>query len=161
MIRLLADHGWTNVFIERLWRSLKYEDVHLKGYADGREARTGISAWISFYNGKRPHQALGHRTPMAVWRAGVMGSLAATQSTCRCAWTTLAPRPHAHRSTRATAFRGVKGKDNGAVASNQDRCSCGPTDRVHLKAQLQPPTPGRPASAAEPTPRETVVRNAG
>jgi hypothetical protein len=72
-----AGGSWLdNVFIERLWRSLKYEDVHLKGYADGREARTGISAWISFYNGKRPHQALGHRTPMAVWRAGVMGSLA-------------------------------------------------------------------------------------
>src|SRR5688572_24795520 len=39
-----------NVFIERLWRSLKYEDVYLKGYADGREARAGIAAWIAFYN---------------------------------------------------------------------------------------------------------------
>jgi putative transposase len=65
-----------NVFIERLWRSLKYEEVYLKAYADGREARAGISAWISFYNGKRPHQALGHRTPMAVWRDGIVGLLA-------------------------------------------------------------------------------------
>lgn len=65
-----------NVFIERLWRSLKYEEVHLKGYADGREAWAGISAWISFYNGRRPHQALGDRAPMAVWRAGVTGPLA-------------------------------------------------------------------------------------
>jgi putative transposase len=65
-----------NIFIERLWRSLKYEEVHLKAYADGREARAGISAWISFYNGKRPHQALGHRAPIAVWRAGVTGPLA-------------------------------------------------------------------------------------
>jgi len=39
-----------NVFIERLWRSLKYEDIYLKGYADGREARAGIGAWIAFYN---------------------------------------------------------------------------------------------------------------
>ena len=39
-----------NVFIERLWRSLKYEDVYLKGYADGREARAGIAAWIALYN---------------------------------------------------------------------------------------------------------------
>jgi putative transposase len=39
-----------NVFIERLWRSLKHEDVYLKGYADGREARAGIAAWIAFYN---------------------------------------------------------------------------------------------------------------
>jgi putative transposase len=67
-----------NVFIERLWRSLKYEEVYLKGYADGREARAGIGAWIAFYNQRRPHQALGHRTPLAVWRAGVTGALGAT-----------------------------------------------------------------------------------
>ncbi len=52
------------MFIERLWRSLKYEDIYLKGYVDGREARTGISLWMAFYNGRRPHQALGNRTPM-------------------------------------------------------------------------------------------------
>ena len=60
-----------NVFIERLWRSLKHEDIYLKGYADGREARAGIASWIAFY--KRPHHALGQRTPMAVWRAGITG----------------------------------------------------------------------------------------
>lgn len=59
-----------NVFIERLWRSLKHEDVYLKGYADGREAHAGIASWIAFYNGQRPHQALGGRTPMTVWREG-------------------------------------------------------------------------------------------
>jgi len=64
-----------NVFIERLWRSLKYEDVYLKGYADGREARQGIGAWIAFYNARRPHQALGDRPPMAVWRAGMTGPI--------------------------------------------------------------------------------------
>jgi putative transposase len=64
-----------NVMIERLWRSLKYEEVYLKGYAGGREARAGIAAWISFYNGRRPHQALGDRTPMQVWRAGAAGAL--------------------------------------------------------------------------------------
>jgi putative transposase len=64
-----------NVFIERLWRSLKHEDVYLKGYADGREARAGIGSWIAFYNLQRPHQALGNRTPMAVWRDGVTGAL--------------------------------------------------------------------------------------
>lgn len=60
-----------NVFIERLWRSLKYEDIYLKGYADGREARAGIGEWIEFYNEIRPHAALGGKTPMAVWRAAV------------------------------------------------------------------------------------------
>jgi putative transposase len=59
-----------NVFIERVWRSLKYEDVYLKGYADGREAKAGISDWIIFYNERRLHQALGYRVPMAVWREG-------------------------------------------------------------------------------------------
>jgi putative transposase len=64
-----------NVFIERLWRSLKYEDVYLKGYADGEEAKAGIAKWIGFYNNLRPHQALNNRTPMAVWRDGVIGAL--------------------------------------------------------------------------------------
>jgi len=59
-----------NVFIERLWRSLKYEDIYLKAYADGREAKAGIAAWITFYNEQRFHQALGHRAPMLVWREG-------------------------------------------------------------------------------------------
>jgi len=67
-----------NVFIERLWRSLKYEDIYLKGYADGREARIGIGLWMTFYNSCRPHQALASRTPMAVWRAGVTGALGDT-----------------------------------------------------------------------------------
>jgi putative transposase len=59
-----------NVFIERLWRSLKHEDVYLKGYADGVEAKRGIASWIDFYNHERPHRALGLRAPMAVWREG-------------------------------------------------------------------------------------------
>ena len=76
-VRISMDgRGWwmDNVFIERLWRSLKYEDIYLKGYTDGREARTGI-AWIAFYNLQRPHQALENRTPMAVWRAGASGTI--------------------------------------------------------------------------------------
>lgn len=55
-----------NVFIERLWRSLKHADIYLKHYADGREAKAGISAWIDFYNTKRFHRPLRNRTPMAV-----------------------------------------------------------------------------------------------
>ena len=60
-----------NIFIERLWRSIKYEEVHLKAYADGREARAGIGYWIDFYNHRRPHQAMDNQRPMAVWREGV------------------------------------------------------------------------------------------
>jgi putative transposase len=60
-----------NIFIERLWRSIKYEEIHLKAYADGREARAGIDSWMTFYNSRRPHQAMNNQMPMAVWRAGM------------------------------------------------------------------------------------------
>jgi putative transposase len=56
-----------NIFIERLWRSLKYEEVFLKAYGSVMEARRGIGGWISFYNEERPHQALGDRTPRGVF----------------------------------------------------------------------------------------------
>ena len=59
-----------NVFIERVWRSLKYEDIYLRGYADGREAKAGIAEYFAFYNEQRLHQALGYRAPMAAWREG-------------------------------------------------------------------------------------------
>src|SRR5476651_1808883 len=51
-----------NIFIERLWRSLKYEEVYIKAYGSVAEARQGIGGWLGFYNEKRPHQALGYRT---------------------------------------------------------------------------------------------------
>jgi putative transposase len=60
-----------NVFVERRWRSLKYEEVHLKAYANGLEARIGIGQWFRFYNDSRPHQALGYKTPAASWAAEV------------------------------------------------------------------------------------------
>jgi len=56
-----------NIFIERLWRSLKYEEVFIKAYASVAEARQGIGGWLAFYNDERPHQALGYRTPRAVF----------------------------------------------------------------------------------------------
>lgn len=71
---VLLDHGiaismdgkgaWRdNVFVERLWRSVKYEEVYLKAYASVAEARAGIGAYLNFYNTKRPHQALDGNTP--------------------------------------------------------------------------------------------------
>ena len=69
-----------NIFIERLWRSIKYEEVHLKAYADGREARAGIGAWMTFYNHRRPHQAMSNRMPMEVWRAGIESIEAAARA---------------------------------------------------------------------------------
>jgi len=56
-----------NLFIERLWRTVKYEEVYLKAYQDGKEARAGIGEYLRFYNTQRPHQALGYRTPAEVY----------------------------------------------------------------------------------------------
>ena len=56
-----------NVFVERLWRSVKYEEVYLKAYASVAEARIGIGKYLAFYNTKRPHQALDGKTPDAAY----------------------------------------------------------------------------------------------
>ncbi len=58
-----------NVFIERLWRSLKYECIYLHAFETGSEARAGIGKWITYYNTARPHSALGGRTPVEVHEA--------------------------------------------------------------------------------------------
>ena len=56
-----------NLFIERLWRTVKYEEVYLKAYQDGRDARINLCNYFRFYNAERPHQALGYRTPAEVF----------------------------------------------------------------------------------------------
>ena len=56
-----------NIFVERLWRTVKYEEVYLKAYADAKEARRELGAYFRFYNDQRPHQALGYRTPAEVY----------------------------------------------------------------------------------------------
>jgi len=58
-----------NIFIERLWRSLKYEEVYLKDYESVTEARAGIEKYFRFYNQERLHQSLEYRTPAAIWLA--------------------------------------------------------------------------------------------
>jgi putative transposase len=63
-----------NVFIERLWRSVKYEDVYLHAYASGSEARSSLTRYFSFYNGRRVHESLGYATPDEVY----FGALSAT-----------------------------------------------------------------------------------
>ena len=56
-----------NIFVERLWRSLKYEEVYLKDYASVAEARAGIAGYFQFYNHERLHQSLDYRTPAAIY----------------------------------------------------------------------------------------------
>ena len=57
-----------NVFVERLWRTVKYEEVYLREYNTVREAQQGLRRYFGFYNDERLHQALGYRTPAAVYR---------------------------------------------------------------------------------------------
>ena len=66
-----------NVFIERLWRSLKYECVYLHAFETGSELRAGLSKWIGYYNGGRPHSALAGRTPDEVYAVNEVEKLAA------------------------------------------------------------------------------------
>jgi putative transposase len=56
-----------NVFVERLWRSVKYEEVYLHDYGTVPNARAGLGRYFQFYNHERPHQALGYRTPADVY----------------------------------------------------------------------------------------------
>jgi len=60
-----------NLFIERLWRTVKYEEVYLKAYQDGRDAQVGLGQYFCFYDNARPHQALGYRTPAEVFTGGM------------------------------------------------------------------------------------------
>jgi len=59
-----------NVFVERLWRSLKYEDIYLREYLDIPHLEAGVGRWLDFYNHERRHQALDYETPWGVWRGG-------------------------------------------------------------------------------------------
>ncbi len=62
-----------NIFVERLWRSLKYEEIYLKGYADMAELTLGLIEYFAFYNGERPHQSLANLTPDQVYKSGQGG----------------------------------------------------------------------------------------
>lgn len=69
-IRISMDgrgRAFDNIFIERLWRTLKYEEVYLKDYRTPREARQSLTDYFRFYNQERPHQALGYKTPNEVY----------------------------------------------------------------------------------------------
>ncbi len=73
-IRISMDgrgRGFDNIFIERLWRSVKYEEVYLKDYESVKEASAGLNAYFRFYNEQRPHQALGYLSPGALYAGGV------------------------------------------------------------------------------------------
>lgn len=65
--------AFDNIFVERLWRSVKHEDVYLNGYATMGELLIGLTKYFTFYNEERPHQALGNQTPQSVYRNATGG----------------------------------------------------------------------------------------
>lgn len=71
-----------NIFVERLWRNVKHEDVYLKGYANMAELMVGLAQYFAFYNGERPHQSLGYQTPSSVYRRGVGGGAMIVDKYC-------------------------------------------------------------------------------
>ena len=62
-----------NIFVERLWRTVKYEDIYLKDYETLAHVQGGLKTYFAFYNGERPHQSLGYRTPDVVYTTGQGG----------------------------------------------------------------------------------------
>ena len=65
--------AFDNIFVERLWRNVKHEDVYLKGYATMGELMVGLTEYFAFYNGERPHQSLGYKTPDVVYQTAIGG----------------------------------------------------------------------------------------
>ena len=65
--------AFDNIFVERLWRSVKHEDVYLNGYTSMGELMVGLAKYFVFYNGERPHQSLGQSTPDVVYRTAIGG----------------------------------------------------------------------------------------
>jgi putative transposase len=65
--------AFDNIFVERLWRSVKYEDIYLKDYVSMGELRHGLTRYFAFYNSERPHQSLDQNTPDIIYRTAIGG----------------------------------------------------------------------------------------
>ena len=63
-----------NVFIERLWRSVKYEDIYLRAYENGRDLQSGLTRYFDFYNRRRIHQSHDYQTPDKIYYATNLGA---------------------------------------------------------------------------------------
>jgi putative transposase len=91
-----------NIFVERLWRSVKYdEDVYLQGYGTMGELTLGLARYFAFYNGERPHQSLGNRTPHEVYASGQGGGAKIVDKFGGAREESLAPLHCARDSSRA------------------------------------------------------------
>jgi len=95
-----------NIFVERLWRTVKYEEVYLKEYGDVEQARESLGQYFEFYNYKRPHQALGYATPASVYMPRPAGK---PKGPLRMTSAPVAVTPVALRAPSVTATIGAEG----------------------------------------------------
>ena len=70
---IVRGRAFDNIFVERLWRNVKHEDVYLKGYATMEQLMLGLAEYFVFYNDERPHQSLEYKTPSEVYRSAIGG----------------------------------------------------------------------------------------
>ncbi len=118
-----------NIFIERLWRSLKYEAVYLHELSDGFQAQRVIARWMEFYNTQRPHSALSDSTPAEAYEKGMM----------------LEVQAEAHRSPAA-----LPAQPEQETVLNRT-LAAGPTNRIHLNpAAILSKKPGPPQRPCGP-----------
>ena len=118
--------AFDNIFVERLWRSVKHEDVYLNGYATMGELLLGLTKYFAFYNGERPHQALGNQAPDAVHTSSVGGGAMIVDK-----YSATPGLPITLRST-ATAFGG--GRIENESAMQNARTGAAPTSCVKSDA---------------------------
>ena len=113
-----------NVFVERLWRSIKYEEVYLKAYQNGTEAIKGIGAYLAFYNQERPHQALGYRSPGQVFQAVLSGSNDSTDRGFRPVRRIRSPAPaYGPCRSRSLTMRCAAANTEPALGGRPDRAN--------------------------------------
>jgi len=139
-----------NIFIERLWRSLKYEEVYLKAYDSVAEARAGIGGWLAFYNTERLHQALDYRTPAEVFGADgpwICGR-SATRSGCA------SPMFPADTDQTAMLSQGNMGKCSPSPTSPQPQPQPKERNSLQEKMLLSSP-PGHTSNVSGAVPRST------
>ena len=124
-----------NIFIERLWRSLKYEAVYLHELVDGHHARRVISSWIDFYNHSRPHSSLHGRTPASAYLngrglAGSVGNVAGGSQSSRFAAPPLRSGPSGDRLPPATSLLAMAGRELPAMPTRRTTRASAPTPKV-------------------------------
>ena len=113
--------AFDNIFVERLWRSVKHEDVYLKGYASMGELMLGLTEYFAFYNGERPHQSLDHKTPDVVYRTAIGGGARIVDKFPRAVEESPVPLRSTGDSSTATAKATAKATTKAKATPGQRR----------------------------------------